>query len=82
MKPTWIKVLEYASKPLQGTMSRKLRTGVRLQINNQSIFENAVIFIGDKFIRLTQNDTPEGNINTYYDLDQIVSITTYSKISK
>jgi hypothetical protein len=27
MKATWVKVLEYASKPLQGTMSRKLRKG-------------------------------------------------------
>lgn len=78
MKSTWIKVLEYASKPLHGTMSRKLRKGVRLQINNESIFESAVVFIGDKFIRLTQNDTPEGNINTYYDLEQIISMTTYS----
>ncbi len=79
MTPTWIKVLEYASKPLHGTMSRKLRKGVRLQINNEIVYENAVIFIGDKFIRLTQNDTPEGNINAYYDLNHITAMTTYSK---
>ena len=79
MKPTWIKVLEYASMPLHGTMSRKLRKGVRLQINNENIYEHAVIFISDKFIRLTQNETPEGNINTYYDLDHIVAMTTYSQ---
>lgn len=81
MKETWIKVLEYASKPLHGTMSRKLRKGVRLQINER-IYEDAVIFIGEKFIRLTQNETPEGNINSYYDLNYITAITTYSKPEK
>ena len=79
MIPTWIKILEYASKPLHGTMSRKLRKGVRLQINNEGIYENAVIFIGEKFIRLTQTETPEGNINSYYDLNHITAMKTYSK---
>ena len=31
MKATWAKVFEYASVPLQGTMSRKLRKGVKFQ---------------------------------------------------
>ena len=79
MTPTWIKILEYASSPLHGTMSRKLRKGVRLQINEGKIYENAVIFIGDKFVRLTENDATEGNINSYFELKRISSIRTYSK---
>ncbi len=78
MTPTWIKILEYASSPLHGTMSRKLRKGVRLQINEGKIYEKAVIFIGDKFVRLTENDAAEGNINSYFELERISSIRTYS----
>ena len=81
MTPTWIKILEYTSSPLHGTMSRKLRIGVRLQINEGKIYEKAVIFIGDKFVRLTENDTTEGNINSYFELERISSIRTYSKES-
>lgn len=78
MIPTWIKILEYASSPLHGTMSRKLRKGVHLQINEGKIFEKAVIFISDKFVRLTENDSKSGNTNTYVALDGISSIRTYS----
>lgn len=80
MLTTWEKVLEYASMPLQGTMSRQLRKGVKLQINEEKVYEEAVLFIGEKFVRLTE--TPETEtINTYYDLDKIVSIRTYSSKS-
>lgn len=79
MIPTWIKILEYASSPLHGTMSRKLRKGVRLQIDEGKIYEKAVIFIGDKFVRLTENDSNEGDINSYFKLEGISSIRTYSK---
>jgi len=78
MTPTWTKILEYASSPLHGTMSRKLRKGVQLQINEGKIYEKAVIFIGDKFVRLTENDKTTGNINTYVELESIGSIRTYS----
>lgn len=77
---TWEKVLEYASSPLHGTMSRKLRKGVKLQINKDSIFEEAQIFIGDTFVRLTQNLNETEVSNTYYDIDKIVSITTVSNL--
>ncbi|MBN2711867.1 MAG: hypothetical protein JXR97_05440 [Planctomycetes bacterium] len=76
MKDTWEKVLEYASSPLHGTMSRKLRKGVKLQVNGGQIFENAQIFIGD-FVRFTMIDG-EASINSYYDLEKIISITTIS----
>jgi hypothetical protein len=78
MQPTWTKILEYASSPLHGTLSRKLRKGVRLQIGEGKIYSQAVIFIDDKFVRLTENDPKAGNINTYYELDSINSIRTHS----
>lgn len=78
MKATWIKILEYASSPLHGTMSRKLRKGVRLQIGEGKIYSQAVIFIGDQFVRLTEKDPAEGDINSYYGLDAVTSIRTYS----
>lgn len=82
MKSTWVKILEYASSPLHGTMSRKLRKGVRLQIGEGKIYTQAVIFIGDKFVRMTANDPQDGNVNSYYDLDSINSIRTYSQEEK
>lgn len=74
---TWEKVLEYASSPLHGTMSRKLRKGVTLTINNGQTFDEAVMFIGDTFVRLT-TAVDGKTMNSYYDLDKIVSITTIS----
>ncbi|NTU97284.1 MAG: hypothetical protein HGA62_05640 [Chlorobiaceae bacterium] len=74
---TWEKVLEYASVPLHGTMSRKIRKGVRLQLNEGKIYEDAVLFISDLFLRVTEDE--EGiAINTYYGTDSIASIRTYS----
>ena len=32
IKNIWEKVLEYASSPLHGTMSRKIRKGVKLKV--------------------------------------------------
>ena len=78
MKETWEKVFEYASMPVHGTMSRKLRKGVQIQLNEGRIYENAVLFLGEKFIRFTEEDPKSGNINTYFDWDKIVSVRTYS----
>jgi hypothetical protein len=74
---TWEKVLEYASVPLHGTMSRKIRKGVRLQINEGKIYEDAVLFISDLFLRITEDEGGVA-INTYYGIDTIASIRTYS----
>ena len=73
----WEKVLEYASVPLHGTMSRKIRKGVKLQINEGSIYEDAVLFISDLFLRVTV-DADGVSVNTYYDMKAISSIRTYS----
>ena len=77
MKATWEKVFEYASMPVHGTMSRKLRKGVSIQVNEGKIYENAVLFIGDTFVRITEEGKKEQNINTYYDLDALISVRTY-----
>ncbi len=78
MKSTWVKILEYASSPLHGTMSRKLRKGVQLQINEGRTYAQAVLFIGDLFVRLTETDPQTGTINTYYDFEKIGAIRTIS----
>ncbi|MBT8339390.1 MAG: hypothetical protein HKP58_18410 [Desulfatitalea sp.] len=80
MKPTWVKIFEYASSPLHGTMSRKLRKGVHLQINEGKVYSQAVLFLGEKFVRLTENNV-DAAVNTYYDFERIDSVRTISKES-
>ena len=82
MKATWEKIFEYASMPLHGTMSRKLRKGMRLQINEGKVYEAAVLFLSEKFVRLTEADPDGTAVNTYYDLDKIASIRTLSPSEK
>ena len=82
MKSTWEKIFEYASMPLHGTMSRKLRKGLRLQINEGKVYEAAVLFLSEKFVRLTETDTDGSAVNTYFDLEKIVSIRTSSPSEK
>lgn len=77
MKATWEKILEYASMPVHGTMSRKLRKGVTLQINEGKVYASAVIFMGE-FVRISEDGIEGNNINTYYDWASIQSIRTYS----
>ena len=78
IKNTWEKVLEYASSPLHGTMSRKIRKGVKLKINGGAEFDEAQLFIGDTFVRLTQTAADGAMLNVYYDIEKIVSISTTS----
>jgi len=78
MKPTWEKILEYASMPVHGTMSRKLRKGVTLQINEGRVYDSATIFLGEEFVRITMEEEQKKAINTYYDWGGIGSIRTTS----
>ncbi len=78
MKNTWEKIFEYASMPVHGTMSRKLRKSVTLQINEGKVYENAVIFLGEEFVRITEEEAGKLTINTYYDWASIGSIRTGS----
>lgn len=78
MKATWEKVFEYASMPVHGTMSRKLRKGVRVQLNEGTVYEEAVLFLGEQFVRITETERSGTNVNTYYDWAKITSVRTYS----
>lgn len=78
MKNTWEKIFEYASMPVHGTMSRKLRKGVSLQINEGKQYEEAVIFLGEKFVRITEEGANKHATNTYYDWGGIISLRTTS----
>nr|WP_156921718.1 hypothetical protein [Desulfovibrio inopinatus] len=78
MKATWEKVFEYASMPVHGTLSRKLRKEVKLQLNDGTVYDEAVLFLGEEFIRIT-SEADGDTVNTYYDWDKIVSVRTYSK---
>lgn len=77
-RATLEKVFEYASMPLHGTLSRKLRKGVRVQINEDKIYGEAVMFLGDEFLRISENSDSEA-INTYYSWEKICSVRTISK---
>jgi len=76
MKDTWEKIFEYASMPVHGTLSRKLRKGVSLQVNEGKIFADAVVFLGDQFVRITEDEGGK-TINSYYDWAGIQSLRTY-----
>ncbi|MGB3222298.1 MAG: hypothetical protein WBB23_05805 [Desulforhopalus sp.] len=76
-KETLEKIFEYASMPVHGTLSRKIRKGVKLQVNEGKTYESAVLFLGDGFIRVTEQKDKEA-INTYYGWDKIYSIRTLS----
>lgn len=78
MTTMWEKIFEYASMPLHGTMSRKLRKGLRLQINEGRVYEAAVLFLNETFVRLTETESDGSAVNTYYDLERITSIRTMS----
>ena len=52
-KTTLEKIFEYASMPVHGTLSRKLRKGIRLQVNEGAVYEGTTLFLGEEFIRIT-----------------------------
>ena len=78
MRNTWEKVLEYASMPEHGTICRKLRKGVKIQINNDPVIDNAQISISECYVRFTQGAKGKEVITSYYDLSKIESIKTFS----
>lgn len=78
-KETLEKVFEYASKPVQGTMSRKLRKDVKIQVNEGEVYEGATLFLGEEFVRVTC--TKDGAaLNTYYDWERIASVRTIGPV--
>ena len=72
------KIFEYASMPVHGTLSRKLRKGVKMQVNEGRVYAEAVMFLGDDFIRITET-LPAETVNTYYCWDSVASVRTLSE---
>ncbi|WP_066630884.1 hypothetical protein [Labilibacter marinus] len=81
IKQTWEKVLEYATMPLHGTLSRKQRKGVKLQINDGKVYINATIFLEENVVWVSETSNGEVS-NTYYDWNKIFSINTISSEEK
>ena len=78
-KTTLEKIFEYASMPVHGTLSRKLRKDISCQVNEAKIYANATFFLGEEFVRITE--TEKGiTTNTYYDWESITSVRTIAKV--
>ena len=56
-KTTLEKIFEYASMPLHGTLSRKLRKDIGVQVNEEKIYTDAVLFLGEEFVRITGTES-------------------------
>jgi hypothetical protein len=80
-KKTLEKVFEYASSPVHGTLSRKLRKGVKIQVNEGKVHEGASLFLGDEFVRITEKLGDE-TANTYFSWEKISSVTTIGKVEE
>lgn len=80
-KATLEKIFEYASMPVHGTLSRKLRKDISCQINDRNIFSDAIFFLGEEFVRITENEKDKV-INTYYNWEAITSVKTIAKVVK
>ena len=74
-RSTWEKVFEYASVPVHGTLSRKLRKGIKIQINEGRIYEQATLFLGEDFLRVTEQ-TGKSMVNSYYNWDKLACVRT------
>ena len=74
-KATWEKVFEYASMPVHGTLSRKLRKGLKIQINEGKVYDQATLFLGEEFLRITEKSGKE-MVNTYYGWEKLISVRT------
>lgn len=76
MKAVWEKVFEYASMPVHGSLSRKLRKGIRIQVNEGKVYAEVTLFLGDEFLRISEEDDASEVINTYYDWKMVSSVRT------
>lgn len=75
LKETWIKVVEYASKPSHG-ISRMLRKGYSIEFNCGGAYTGEVYFeIYDTYLRVTA-DEGEKTANLYIDWEKMTCIKT------
>jgi len=80
-RSTWEKVFEYASMPVHGTLSRKLRKGIKIQVNEGKIYELATVFLGEDFLRVTEKSGKE-MVNTYYSWEKLVCVRTIGEVEE
>jgi len=80
-RATWEKVFEYASVPVHGTLSRKLRNGIKIQVNEGRVYEAATIFLGEDFLRVTEKSGKE-MVNTYYSWEKLVCVRTLGEVDE
>lgn len=80
-RATWEKVFEYASMPVHGTLSRKLRKGIKIQVNEGRIYEMATVFLGEDFLRVTEKSGKE-MVNTYYSWEKLVCVRTLGEVDE
>ena len=78
MKAVWEKVFEYASMPVHGSLSRKLRKGIRIQVNEGKVYADATFFLGEEFLRISEEEGKGEAVNTYYDWKMVSSVRTFS----
>ena len=80
-KETLEKIFEYASMPVHGTLSRKLRKDISVQINEETVYKDATFFLGEEFVRVTENSDTSA-VNTYYAWEKIISVKTIASLEK
>ncbi len=76
MKMVWEKVFEYASMPVHGSLSRKLRKGIKIQVNEGKVYANATLYMGEDFLRISEEEGTGEAINSYYDWMMVASVRT------
>jgi hypothetical protein len=76
MKMVWEKVFEYASMPVHGSLSRKLRKGIKIQVNEGKIYANATLYMGEEFLRISEEEGTGEAINSYYDWKMVSTVRT------
>ena len=54
---------------------------MKIQVNEGKVHENATIFLGDAFVRITEK-IGEETANTYFAWDKIVCVTTIGKVEE
>jgi hypothetical protein len=64
--------------PVHGTLSRKLRKGIKIQVNEGRIYEMATVFLGEDFLRVSEKNGGD-MVNTYYAWEQLVCVRTYGE---
>jgi hypothetical protein len=51
---------------------------VKIQVNEGKVYSEAILFLGEEFVRFTEEDESGQSINTYFDWSKIESIRTFS----